>query len=92
MKYFSEFRLNLEYKNLGFNSITEFVASMPEIFKIFEDAELRRIMIIDVRKSVANLRKLKKKIPNLQNEILPLSDNDSKPIPSNCVSNLLCKN
>lgn len=53
--YKSEYKIDLEYVDLGFNNITEFVAAFPDIFKVTQPQSTNRHMVLDARKSSSNL-------------------------------------
>lgn len=54
--YLDEYKIELEYEDLGFGSITEFVAALPEIFKCEYQAQARRPLILSA-KSLSNTQK-----------------------------------
>jgi hypothetical protein len=52
--YKCEYNLDLDYNELGFNSITEFVAALPEIFLIVEPLDIKKQMVINAKGNSIN--------------------------------------
>ena len=84
--YKSEYNLNLEYNDMGFNSITEFVAALPNIFSIVEPPNTNRQMVIDARKINSPTKDQKTKTLASLYNFDDYIANEPEPIPTNLVN------
>lgn len=55
-KYQQAYRVELEYTDLGFNSIVQFVAALSDIFRIETPPDTKRQMVVDARKPLQRFR------------------------------------
>jgi hypothetical protein len=64
--YCYEYGIELEYKNLGFNSIIEFVNALPDIVQIIKVPNIVRLLIVSAKTSANDIKELKIKIKIFQ--------------------------
>lgn len=88
--YFNEFKLDLEYSDLGFNSIIEFIEAIPDILQIIVSPVTQKLLVVDSRifDNLENKENLQKFSTNPVHETDDAADNELKFTATNAVENL----